>query len=97
MKLVQILEGNDQVLPTDHCRPLQIDVSGEICDREGFPKNFAKWAPVNLVIPRSLQTSKVDSLLQKGFQFEFARGRIPDSNKLDMRLYPKVVPKEANA
>jgi hypothetical protein len=97
MTPILILDDQDQVLPTDYCRPLYIDVSGESCDKEGFPKNFAKWVPVNLIIPKYFQLLKVDSLRQEGYAFEFARGSIPVSHKLDMRLYPKIAPKEANA
>ena len=94
---VSILEDQDQVLPTDYCRPLYIDVSGQSYDREGYPKNFSKWAPVNLTIPKYFQLLKVSSLRQEGYNFEFARGALPNSHKLDTRLYPRVAPKEPNA
>ena len=87
-----ILDSEDSVLPSDLCRPLFIDATGSSCDAEGYPKNHAKWAPVSLVIPKYFQGLKVKSLEEEGFKLEFVRGPVPDTHKLDMRLYPTKAP-----
>lgn len=92
MRSISILENTDTVRSTDLCRPLNIDATGSSCDVEGYPKNHAKWAPVRLAIPAYFHDLKVESLLAEGYNFEFARGEVPDNHKLDTRLYPAASP-----
>lgn len=92
MKPVLILEDNDEVLKTDLCRPLLIDATGSNCDSQGYAKNHAKWVPVALSVPEYFHGLKVESLRIEGYNFEFIRGQVPDSHKLDMRLYPAKAP-----
>jgi hypothetical protein len=97
MTPILLLGPEDAILSTDFCRPLFIDATGSTCDAEGYPKNHAKWTPVNLVIPSYFQGLKMESLHEEGYKFEFVRGAIPDTHKLDMRLYPKKPPRSTYA
>jgi len=93
MKTVQILESSDTILPTDWCRPLCItSMSGDFysfkSQYSGVPENNAMWVRVQCVIGKCWHNKTINELEKAGLTpYEFVRGDIPDSHKLNMNGY----------
>ena len=88
---VQILEEEDQIEPTDWCRPLVlVSMSGGISDGYSFtsiysgkPENNVKWAPVSDVFGPGWfgrPVKEINTTLD--IPYEFIRGKIPKSHSL---------------
>jgi hypothetical protein len=82
---IQLLEENDQVLPSDWCRPLQIvSMNGGHSDYysfescySGLPENNAKWCRVDQVFGQHLFYNSVKEFNECNLTYEFVRGPIP--------------------
>lgn len=88
MITIQILEDDDNILPTDWCRPLNLySMSGGrsddysfTCCYTGQPENNAKWVNVHQIIGEVWHNKKVseyhDAIQDCGLRYEFVRGNI---------------------
>lgn len=94
MITIQILERNDEILPTDWCRPLSLrTMSGGHSDYFSFescyngqPENNVKWVNVHQIFGEVWYNKKLSELndtLRKygGSGYEFVRGEIPVSHQ----------------
>ena len=98
---VQLLESSDTIDPDDWCRPLVlITMSGGYSDvmsfsnpYSGSPANNAKWVRAKHVIGKPWMGKTVGQFNRVmgdcGSPYEFVRGDIPRSHRLNMRDYPK--------
>ena len=96
MKTVQILDSSDVLLKTDFCRPLTITAKGSTCDSNGLPANFVKWVPAFRVIPEEFFGLELEKLNLLSSSYEFVRGDIPLTHRLDMRVYSTAKPLGTN-
>ena len=95
MKQVFILESDDLIRLDDWCRPLSIEsMSGGQSDYYSFkscytscPENNAEWTRVSAVIGECWLGKTVAQYNRVGCKYEFVRGDIPQSHKLNMRGY----------
>lgn len=98
MKTVEILELDDLIDPEDWCRPLQIvSMSGGHSDYYSFqscytgaPENNAKWVKVKFILGKPWHGKSVmeyNKAMSKFGTYEFVRGEIPTSHKLNLKDY----------
>lgn len=99
MKTVQILEAGDAIHPEDWCRPLQItSMNGGHSDYYSFespytgaPENNAKWVKVKFILGKGwhgkLVSEYTKAMREFNYVYEFVRGEIPNSHKLNLRGY----------
>ena len=97
MITVQILEGDDRIDGDDWFRPLQISsmsMSGGYSFKSpyaGTPENNAEWVKVKRVLGKPWFGETIKSfekaMERTGLRYEFVRGDIPKSHRLDMRGY----------
>jgi hypothetical protein len=99
MITVKILEDDDIIYAEDWCRPLQIvSMSGGHSDHYSFkscytgaPENNAKWVKVKDAVGDcwfGKTVKKYHKAMNKfGLQWEFMRGDIPKSHRLNMKGY----------
>jgi len=95
MKQVFILEADDTIHPDDWCRPLAIvSMSGGMSDGYSFrcmysggPENNVEWVRVKCVIGECWFGKTVAQFSRIGTRYEFVRGDVPKSHKLDMADY----------
>jgi hypothetical protein len=98
MKTVNILELDDVIDPEDWCRPLQVvSMSGGYSDHYSFqsqytgaPENNVKWVKVKYILGKGWhgQTVRQYNICMRQFgTYEFVRGDIPDSHKLNLNDY----------
>lgn len=97
--IVELLLPTDEICPTDWCRPLSIiSMSGGHSDHYSFrntysgtPENNAKWVQVKATIGQCWFGKTVGeynrALKDCGAEFEFLRGDIPYTHKLNMSGY----------
>lgn len=86
MKIVQILEDDDILQPTDYCRPLilttlspQSDVYSFYNTYSGTPENNTKWIRVDQKFGECWFGKPVKELINS-HPYEFIRGEIPKSH-----------------
>jgi len=95
MKQVSILEDDDTIHPDDWCRPLDItSMSGGMSDHYSFkscytgsPENNTEWTKVKCVIGECWFGKTVKQFSRVGLRYEFIRGDVPKSHKLNMADY----------
>ena len=97
--IVELLLPTDEIRPTDWVRPLEIiSMSGGHSDYYSFknvysgtPENNAKWVQVKCTIGKFWFGKTVGeynrAMHNCGTQYEFLRGDIPYSHKLNMSGY----------
>lgn len=102
MITVQILEPDDILEPSDWCRPLQIImVNGAICAADNFrnafsgsPENNVEWVRVRTIIGKKWLNRPVgdfhDAMKRLNMRYEFVRGNIPKSHRLNMAGYTDI-------
>lgn len=96
---VAILEFDDKVLPDDWCRPLALyTMSDGMSDGlsfksqySGTPENNVKWVKVKHVFGECWDYKTVIEIANSlGIRYEFVRGNIPITHRLDMSDYNTV-------
>ena len=89
MRTVKLLEPDDCVKPSDWCRPLSLHtMSGGHSDYysfesmySGLPENNVKWVRVDDIFG-TCWFNKPAKELQTNQKYEFVRGEIPTSHRL---------------
>lgn len=92
MITIQILERNDAVRADDWCRPLELaTMSGGMSDSMSFdnpysgrPQNNVKWVRSDAVFGTLWIGHTVKDICEKLFPYEFARGCLPPSHRLEL-------------
>lgn len=100
MITVQILENDDTILPSDWCRPLElVSMSGGHSDSYSFqncysgtPENNVEWVRADAIFGEvwftALRETTAGYLSKKlDKQYEFVRGDVPKSHRLNMKGY----------
>ena len=97
MRTVNILEGNDKILPTDWCRPLRLitangghsDYMSDKSEYGGWPTNNVKWVPFAAVFGELWYNVTVNEFHTEmpHKPYEFIRGEIPEEHQLDLTGY----------
>ena len=98
MRQLLMLGEGDAVLPTDWCRPLELQTMGgghsdALSLRNmysGLPENNVKWVRVRDVFGPAWYHATVSSITKAGLSYEFVRGEIPESHQLDMSDYTSI-------
>ncbi len=99
MKTIQILEDNDCIELNDWCRPLSLcTMSGGMSDSYSFkscysgrPENNVEWVLVKHVFGTCWAGKTVATITKEISKYEFVRGDIPTSHRLDMTDYDTTV------
>lgn len=88
MKTLQMLEPDDRVKPSDWCRPLSLNTMSGYSDfysfenlYSGLPENNVKWVRVDDIFG-PCWFNKPAKELQTNQKYEFIRGEIPTSHRL---------------
>lgn len=99
MILLNMLEPTDYILPSDWCRPLQLQtMGGGQSDYYSFrntyggsPENNTEWVRVDAVLGKCWFGTSLGKLnKQMAVPYEMIRGNIPKSHQLDMKGYPNL-------